>query len=160
VARRKPTPPPDYDRVCGKGHDVPAGTVRCLVCRHDRVNARERERTQARRGVELLATGAFPPMEVLEGAACSIELAYLFDPAGARTDGITDNATRSRHRAAKRVCAGCPVRRLCYDDAYANKRAGVYGGTVFDHGFWVAEGAKRAKALVQPVQDVPDSAAC
>lgn len=34
--------------------------------------------------------------------------------------------------AAKAICAGCPVREACLDDALAHRDSGVWGGTTED----------------------------
>ncbi|WP_060903512.1 WhiB family transcriptional regulator [Streptomyces europaeiscabiei] len=62
-------------------------------------------------------------MEWLRRAACVGEDPELFFPVGTTGPAIDDVA------AAKRVCAGCPVRRECLDWALGNgQTAGVWGG--------------------------------
>ncbi|MFF5360479.1 WhiB family transcriptional regulator [Streptomyces scabiei] len=62
-------------------------------------------------------------MEWLRRAACVGEDPELFFPVGTTGPALDEVA------AAKRVCAGCPVRRECLDWALGNGQlAGVWGG--------------------------------
>jgi hypothetical protein len=92
--------------------------------------------------------GTLPAENVLVGAACTPEMAHLFDPQESRRYGTTTKATTQRHDAAKAVCAQCPVAAACFSDAVVQRRSGVYGGHVMHEG------------VVQGVSDVQDSTAC
>ena len=61
-------------------------------------------------------------------AACNGSQAELFyPPAPPAREGRDERL--ARERAAKRVCAGCPVRTQCLDYAIAaSERHGVWGG--------------------------------
>jgi hypothetical protein len=162
---------PDYARPCRrKLHTIPAGALTCPECEAARERAKN-ERKKARhsgtvrrgRPPDLSAAldrSGFPPIEVLDGAACSLEIAYLFDPAESKRKGVTYAETADRHAAAMMVCARCPVADACLADAYEHRRLGVYGGQVFDPAFWLAESLRRGIPLVQSMQGVPESPAC
>lgn len=64
-----------------------------------------------------------PPDAVIEGAACSPSTASLFDL------GDSDKPSAGTGKALT-ICAGCPVRALCRDDAVRHSRVGVYGGVI------------------------------
>jgi len=94
--------------------------------------------------------GTLPADDVLAGAACHPEIAYLFDPSDQRGGS---RAVTQRHDAAKAVCARCLVAQACFADAAAHERSGIFGGTLFAQG--VPE-----EPLVQTVPSVSDSTAC
>lgn len=105
--------------------------------------------------------GAFPLKEILEGAACSPADAQLFDP---HAPGETKRTAAARQAQGRAICYGCPVLAACWGDAYDNRRMGVYGGQLFDRGFWTSDGQRKAAAarsgVVQVVPVVQDSEAC
>lgn len=69
-----------------------------------------------------------PPDDVLDYAACSVEVAPLFDPRG--DDEGTDKGTDHRQRVAwaLAICSACPVAAECREWAVKNRLTGVYGG--------------------------------
>lgn len=145
-------------RQCKSGqHTIPAGARRCLPCKRAAERAEDALHPGQRRGAlaEKLRALRMPLLDILDAAACSLEIAYLFDPN--ETQG-KPHASDARHAAAIEVCDECPVREACRQDAYDNRALGVYGGHVFDHAFWTAEGRRlRHRGVVQDVQSVQDS---
>lgn len=152
-------PAPGYARTCRRGlHTIPAGVRYCAGCKDEtkrlKKAGRPDERPDPAGGVAAyLRSRHLPLLEILAGAACSPELAYLFDVGAPQHE---KDAERARHAAAVRVCAGCPVRAACREDAYAARELGVYGGVVMDQGFWSLHG----RGLVQGVQYMQDSVPC
>lgn len=147
-----------------KLHTIPAGKRGCEQCRYllrREKRLAENQQTIGRSNFPAYLRGSFPPKDILNSAACGPEIAYLFD---VRASDETRPAAARRHRAAAEVCAGCPVADACRADAYESRRMGVYGGSLFDHAFWTADGkAKAARArsgVVQVVPVVQDSTAC
>jgi WhiB family transcriptional regulator, redox-sensing transcriptional regulator len=66
-------------------------------------------------------------------AACRDEDPELFFPVGTGHSAKQANAITRQISAAKRVCAGCPVRQECRDFALANgSDDGIYGGLTAD----------------------------
>lgn len=142
-------------RPCRSGrHVIPAGKPSCTPCqRETQRRARAGLRAVRRPQPAYAHLGTLPADDVLAGAACYPDIAYLFDPPESKLYGTTAAATARRHDAAKAVCARCPVARACFADAVAHERSGIFGGTLFAQG--VPE-----KPLVQSVPSVPDSTAC
>jgi hypothetical protein len=127
---------PNYERPCRSGrHTIPANVMGCPECGRERyANRPPADRPAggtAHKGVpvERLARyfGTIPPAEVLDGAVCEPEFAYLFDPV--EKQGRPTTADRARLDAARAVCAGCPVQAACLAYAIENQRYGVWGGT-------------------------------
>lgn len=149
---------PGYARPCRRGlHTIPAGKLCCVPCKNESKAQRLRGGPDARPepagGVAAYLRAAhIPILEILAQAACSPELAYLFDVGAPKAQKA---AEEHRHAAARSVCAGCPVREACYADAYAGRQLGVYGGVVMDQGFWSVEGRQGIVQDVQSVQDYP-----
>lgn len=148
---------PAYARTCRRGlHTIPGGVKYCAGCKNEtkrlRNAGRGDDRPDPAGGVAAyLRATHLPLLDILAGAACSPELAHLFDVGAPHAE---KDAERTRHRAAQTVCAGCPVREACRDDAFAGRQMGVYGGVVMDQGFWSLHG----RGIVQGVQYVQDSA--
>jgi hypothetical protein len=130
---------PNHARPCRSGrHTIPAGVMGCPDCgaeRAARYAAAARSTTVRPAGgqrgipVEKLARyfGTIPPDEVLDGAACTPDLAHLFD--SVEGSGRPTAADQARHAAARTVCERCPVRDACLAYALENQRYGVWGGT-------------------------------
>ena len=146
------SPGPKVSRPCKRGlHVIPAGVIGCNPCKREAMRlARERAggKIPPKGNLPAYARVPFPPADVLDGAACTPELAYLFDPAGERVNATISRADRDRQASAKAVCARCLVRAECLADGVANRRDGVWGGQVLRAG------------VVQVVRSVPDSTAC
>jgi hypothetical protein len=150
---------PDVERPCAAGlHTIPAGADRCVPCKraNDRATRVASGGERSALATQLRAL-ALPLAEILDDAVCSPEVAYLFDVGAPKHAKPAEDA---RHAAAKALCRRCPVAEACFAEAYAHRSMGVYGGRVMDQGFWTKDGQRRAKALVQSVQDVQDSPAC
>ena len=139
-------------RPCRSGrHTIPAGKPSCTPCqRETQRRARAGLRAVRRPQPAYAHLGTLPADDVLAGAACYPDIAYLFDPSDQRGGS---RAVTQRHDAAKAVCARCPVAQACFADAVAHERSGIFGGTLFAQG--VPE-----KPLVQTVPSVSDSTAC
>lgn len=128
--------PPDYERPCRSGrHTIPANVMGCPDCERERKAAAPKapavRPVGGQRGVpvEKLARyfGTIPPDEVLDGAVCEPEFAYLFDPV--EKQGRPTAGDRARLDTAREVCARCPVQEACLAYAIENQRYGVWGGT-------------------------------
>lgn len=128
--------PPNYARPCRSGrHTIPANVMGCPECAQERYAAKPKPAATRPPGgqkgepVQRLAryAGRLPPDEVLTGAACSPEIAYLFDPVEGH--GKHTEEDRARLAAARSVCLGCPVMDECLGNAIENRRMGVWGGT-------------------------------
>lgn len=149
---------PGYARTCRRGlHTIPAGQMWCRECKNESKSQRLRGGPDARPEpagavAAYLRAAHIPILEILAQAACSPELAYLFDVGAPKAQKA---AEADRHAAARSVCARCPVREACYADAYAGRQLGVYGGVVMDQGFWSVEGRQGIVQDVQSVQDYP-----
>lgn len=75
-----------------------------------------------------------PPVDVLNQAACSPEMADWFDPmerGGRLVGGATTGQLSADVARAMDICAQCPVRAACLEDALRWRREGVYGGAYF-----------------------------
>ncbi|WP_405014645.1 WhiB family transcriptional regulator [Kitasatospora sp. NBC_01539] len=74
-------------------------------------------------------------------AACrTLDSSLFFHPSGER-----GRAHDGRERAAKQVCAGCPVREACLAHAlHVKERYGVWGGLTEDERQELAGPARRA----------------
>lgn len=76
-------------------------------------------------------------------AACSTADPELFFPIG------TTGPALGQVEAAKRVCAGCPVREDCLEFALAsNQEAGIWGGLTEDERRTLKRARQRRRRLV------------
>jgi WhiB family redox-sensing transcriptional regulator len=88
------------------------------------------------------------------GAACRTFDIYLFFGA----DGERQPERDRREAQAKKVCAGCPVRRQCLDYAITNpEKHGIYGGLTEDER--ASEKRRRARRASSR-SEVSDDKAC
>jgi WhiB family redox-sensing transcriptional regulator len=132
---------PDQGREVSRWRAAPPGTVPPprraaepeVLRRHreqDRLNQRAR-RARAKGlmvlpGMEPPSLRSLPAVAAdLPGAACrAADPDLFFGP-----DGERKAERQAREEKARAVCAGCPVRRRCYEQARANgERWGIWGG--------------------------------
>jgi hypothetical protein len=145
--------PPNYARPCrSKLHTIPAGVMGCRECnklsnRKPRTNGHGTNKGIPKPSRALL--GALPPDDVLVDAACSPATASLFDPVGYRGEGEPPGNDWDGVTRAQAICAGCPVRRLCYADAIKAHRFGVWGGTYLSPKWYER---RRSETVVQNVK--------
>lgn len=133
---------PATSRMCRNGlHRLEPGQRRCGRC----AEATKRRTQLAKDPVRSFKFTSFPPDEVLVNAACSPELAYLFDPV--EGPGNLKGVERDRIDSAKAVCAACPVAEACFADAVRNRRYGVWGGR-----YLFPKWYEKNSALVQSVK--------
>lgn len=150
----------DRLRRCKDGHVLTGPSkrgVRCPTCYPPGVVAR---RGNAKDGnVTGYQRVPIPPDDVLDFAACSIETAVLFDPAGTPGRPYKDTLPETPATAltAIEICGGCPVRYECFADAVQWEREGVYGGVHMTPAYHT-ERKKRARHLSDPIVPAQTSA--
>lgn len=122
------------------------GEPRCKACRSEREKKKRAALSTVVPAPDADLLTDMPPVEVLDGAACSPATAELFDPIS-RPDQLKGNyqSTLKRVESAMDICYTCPVRLLCLADAYEHKRIGVFGGEYISP----ASHIKRAKSANQ-----------
>jgi hypothetical protein len=141
---------PNYARTCRrKKHTIPAGVLYCKDCKQELQALRRQQFTQKHEYLPSYLRGTLPPAEVTAGAACSPEIAYLFDPVEKGNPDRMPGAERDRIAAGRSVCQDCPVIAECFADAVASKRMGVYGG-VYLSPKWYEK--RRSEVVVQSVK--------
>lgn len=141
--------------TCRSGRHPKPARGKCPACIQER-RARESSLVQAAQGKDLsyLFVG-LPPAAVLDEAACGPDTAELFDPLekkGRPADNVVGKMP-ARVLVAMEICAGCPVRAACLDDAIRWRREGVYGGAYFTRRWhWRAAAARREGAQMPPLR--------